>query len=220
MPLEDWIQHWKVAQFFYDWQTIIAGALALLAASLTIRATKRSTDREIEASQAQIETTVRLERGRVSSELETLRKALAVELRLQIVRALGAYDGLYGLGFRPNAAISARMVESKSRMAAPIIYPANAGKIGLLGAEAMDVVIVYDLLETARDGVARLMNFRFPDDINPTVVMGTADAFLTACMYARGVLPKLRTGDPSHDVKDKALIQRINDDLAARGLTE
>jgi hypothetical protein len=91
MPLEDWIQHCKVAQFFYDWQTIIAGALALLAAWLTVRATKRATDREIEASQAQIETTVRLERERVSSESETLRWSLAVELRQQITRAMGAY---------------------------------------------------------------------------------------------------------------------------------
>jgi hypothetical protein len=75
MPLEDWIQHCKVAQFFYDWQTIIARALALLAAFLTVRATERSTDREIDASQAQIETTVRLERERLSSESETLRRS-------------------------------------------------------------------------------------------------------------------------------------------------
>jgi hypothetical protein len=34
------------------------------------------------------------------------------------------------------------------------------------------VVIVYDLLETARDGVARLMNSRTPDDISAVVVMG------------------------------------------------
>jgi hypothetical protein len=57
-------------------------------------------------------------------------------------------------------------------MAAPIIYPANAGKTGLLGPEAMHVVIVYDLLEIAREGVARLMNSRTPDDISAGVVMG------------------------------------------------
>ena len=32
MPSEDWIQHCKVAQFLYDWQTLIAGAFALAAA--------------------------------------------------------------------------------------------------------------------------------------------------------------------------------------------
>jgi hypothetical protein len=129
---------------------------------------------------------------------------------------MGAYDGLYGTGLMPNVKITARMVESKSRMAAPIIYPANAGKIGLLRAEAMDVVIVYDLLEIARDGVTRVMTFREPDDISPRVVMGTAQPFLAACSHARGILPNLRTGDPSHDAIDEALIQRINDALATQ----
>ena len=213
--------------YLFDWQTLIAGVLAFVAGFGTVVATmiiarrqiaaaREDADKVIVATREQTETTVRLERERVLSEVGVLRAALAVELRLQIVRALAAYEGLYGLGFMPNAPITARMVESKSRMAAPIIYPANAGKIGLLGAEAMDVVIVYDLLETARDGAARLMNFRSPDDIAPAVVVGTADAFLAACIYARGVLPKFQTGDPSHDAKDEALIQKINDNLAAR----
>ena len=75
MPSEDWIQHWKVAQFLYDWQTLIAGVLAVLAAWRTIRATTQSADREVKASQDQtavarkeIETTVRLERQRLARE--------------------------------------------------------------------------------------------------------------------------------------------------------
>jgi hypothetical protein len=39
----DWIDHW---------QTLIAGVLALVAAWLTIRATKRAAAEEIKASQA------------------------------------------------------------------------------------------------------------------------------------------------------------------------
>jgi hypothetical protein len=124
---------------FDHWQTGLVGAAAVIAATATVW-----------AMWSQTETTARLERERVASEVHMLRKSIAVELRLHISRAMGAYDGLYGMGFMPNAPITARMVESKSRMAAPIIYPANAGKIGLLGAEAMDVVTVYDLLEIAR----------------------------------------------------------------------
>jgi hypothetical protein len=30
MPSGDWIQHWKVAQFPYDWQTLIAGLCCAL----------------------------------------------------------------------------------------------------------------------------------------------------------------------------------------------
>jgi hypothetical protein len=70
----DWVDHW---------QTIIAGGLALLAAWLTIRETKRSAGREIEASQAQtavaqkeIDRTVRLEQERVLNEDRAFRAML------------------------------------------------------------------------------------------------------------------------------------------------
>lgn len=83
MPSEDWIQHWKVAQFLYDWQTLVAGFLAVLAAWRTIRATVKSADREVAASQAQtavaqtqIETTIRLERDRVADEARAFRTML------------------------------------------------------------------------------------------------------------------------------------------------
>jgi hypothetical protein len=36
MPLESWIQHSRVDQFLYDWQTLIAGALALVAALIAV----------------------------------------------------------------------------------------------------------------------------------------------------------------------------------------
>ena len=88
----------------------------------------------------------------------------------------------------------------------------------------MDVMIVYDLLEIATRRRGSADDLQTPDDISPAVVMETADAFLAACDYARGVLPKLRTGDASHDATDKALTQKINDALetqsaafAARG---
>ena len=197
IPIAPW--HFLTWLDLFDhWQTVVAGVIALIAAIITVGVT------------------LRIERRQAKRELDALRKSLAVELRLQIARAFGVFEGLGGLGSRPDGPISARMVESKSRMAAPIVYPANAGKIGLLGAEAMEVVILYDLLEIARDGAARLKTFRTPDDISPAVVMGTAQAFLAACIFARGVLPKLRTGDPSHDAKDKALTQQIDAALAAR----
>jgi hypothetical protein len=194
--IEGWIQRWKLVKVFYDWQILIAGVLALLAAGITVWVT------------------LQIERGKARREVDALRKSLAVELRLHVATALVAYDVLYGLGLMQYPTITARVVERKSRMAAPIIYPANAGKIGLLGAEATDVMIVYDLLETARDGSARLMTSA--DDNPQAVVMETADAFLAACSYARGVLPRLRTGNPLDDAKDEALLQKINDAVAAR----
>jgi hypothetical protein len=193
----DWLCHWKFWDWLDHWQTLVAGLIALFAAIITVWVT------------------LRVERGKAEREVDALRKSLGVELRLQIAAALGVYDGLYGLGLMSNALISGPMVEDKSRMAAPIIYPANAGKIGLLGAEAMDVMIVYDLLETARNGAARLM-VGAPNKISAPVVMKAADAFLATCIIARSLLPRLRTGVASHDTADEALIQKINDNLATQ----
>ena len=87
MPLEDWIQRSKVNQFLYDWQTLIAGILAIFAAAGTIWAAIRSAGREIRASQAQtavaqkqIETTVRLERRRAASEALAFHAMLAAAM--------------------------------------------------------------------------------------------------------------------------------------------
>ena len=148
--------------------------------------------------------------------MDALRKSLAVEVRLQINRAFRVYDGLRELSSTSDGPISARMVEGKSRMPAPIIYSANAGKIGLLEGDAMGVAIVYTTLEGARLRTDRLATtYNTPDDIGPDVVMETANVFLAACGRAQGVLPRLRTGDASYDAQDEALLQKIKAALAA-----
>ncbi len=175
------------------WQTLLAGLIALVAAIITVCVT------------------LRVERRKVNRELDALRKSLAIQLRQLIPRALGTYDSLQKLCGKTDGPITARMVESLSLTPAPIVYPANAHKIGLLEEDAMDVVIVYGLLDIARDGAARLITtYRTPDDISAQVVLKTAEAFLNACKYATSVLPKLRTGVPSHDDQDAELLKIIS----------
>jgi hypothetical protein len=53
MPLEDWVQHTKLDRFLYDWQTLVAGFLALLAAIGTIWATRSTASRQITAAREQ-----------------------------------------------------------------------------------------------------------------------------------------------------------------------
>ncbi len=198
---DDIAMSWRYTTFvdFVDhWQTLIAGLIALIAAIITVVVT------------------LKVERRKVDRELDALRKSLAVELRQLIPGALGVHRSLTKLGAKTDGPITARMLESLSRMAAPIVYPANAHKIGLLEKDAMDVVIVYGLLDIARGGVARLITtYRTPDDISPNVVLGTAGAFLEACKYARSVLPKMRTGVASHDERDDELLRRIEAATAA-----
>jgi hypothetical protein len=182
-----------IVDFVDHWHTLLAGLIALVAAIITVVVT------------------LKVERRKVDREIDALRKSLAVELRQLIPGALCTHVSLRKLGSKVDGPITARMVESLSRTPVPIVYPANAHKIGLLQEEAMDVVIVYGLLDIARDGVTRLITtYRTPDDISPNVILKTAEAFLEACKYARSVLPKFRTGVTSHDDRDAELLQRIS----------
>lgn len=172
------------------WQALIAGALGFAAAIGVVWVT------------------LRIERRKLQREMDALKKSLAVELRQQVPHALRA-----GLALRQLAGgqppITARMLQSLATVPAPMVYPATADKIGLLGQDAMDVVIVYSLIEMGRGGTTALINSRYPDNITPSTVAATADAFLGACAYAQSVLPKLRTGVPEHDQKDAQLIESI-----------
>src|ERR1700722_3908782 len=163
--------HYTTFVDFVDhWQTLLAGLIALVAAIITVVVT------------------LKVERRKAERELEALRKSLAVELRQLIPGALGIHGSLTKLGSKTNGPITARMVESLSPMPVPTVYPANAHKIGLLEKDAMDVVIVYGLLDVARDGVARLItSYRTPDNISTNVVLMTAAVFLEACKCARSV---------------------------------
>ena len=69
MPLEDWVRHSRHDMFLYDWQTLIAGGLALIAGLITVWVINK-----------QIETTVRLERERDASEASAFHAMLAAAM--------------------------------------------------------------------------------------------------------------------------------------------
>jgi hypothetical protein len=110
MPLESWIQHSRVNEFLYDWQTVIAGVLAfaagvgtVVAAIWAIWATRSTAREQIDASrkeadrviaatraqtavaQKQIDTTVQLELTRDASEAS----AFYAMLEAAMARVLG-----------------------------------------------------------------------------------------------------------------------------------
>jgi hypothetical protein len=186
---EPW--HYTTALDLFDhWQALIAGVLGFAAAIGVVWVT------------------LRIEWRKSERELDALRKSLAVELRQVVPRALGAGIALWRLA-KSGQRITARMIESYARSPDPKVYPAIADKIGLLGDDAMGVVIVYSLNELARSGVVSLINSREPDDIPRDTVAASALPFLTACERALPLLLKLKTGVASHDQHDAALIQRI-----------
>jgi hypothetical protein len=188
-----------------DWGSFIGGVFALIAGSaayvaglLQARATKAAARAQVDA-----------ERERAELEVETLRKSLAIEVRQLVGRALTAHDLLKKLS-EESGPITAWMIESYSRMPAAVVYPGIATRIGLLDGEAaMDVVIIYNLLDVAKEGAAQLMRYRTPENISADTVATVASAFLKACMYAETVLPKLKTGVGRHDDIDAKLLGEI-----------
>jgi hypothetical protein len=175
---------------FDRWQALAAGALGFAAGIFAVIYT------------------LLIERRKAQRELDALRKSLAVELRQIIPSALRAGQALSDLA-RSHQQITARVVDNYARVPNPQVYPATAGKIGLLGDDAMGVVIIYSLFELGRSGAASLINSRAPDNIAPETVAAAAVPFLAACQYALSVLPKLKTGVAAHDQLDAGLIAKI-----------
>jgi hypothetical protein len=182
---------------FDHWQALIAGALGFAAAIIVVRFT------------------LRIERRKAQLELDALRKSLAVELRQVVPHALGAAIALKKLAHASDQ-ITGRMVESFSRVPTLSVFPAAAGRIGLLGDDAMGVVIIYSLFELGRSGTLSLINSRDPNNISPHTVAASAIPFLTACEYALSVLPKLKTGVAAHDQHDAALMEKIKQAVGSK----
>jgi hypothetical protein len=191
----------QIYDFFRDQGSIIAGLIALAAGIIAYRGALSAAKMQVEAQQQS-----------EAREVDTLRKSLAIEIRQMIGQALAAHNSLKRLVAPPTTAITARMVENSSRIPSAVIYPGNASKIGLLGGnDAMEIVIVYNLIDAARDRTDILLRTRTPDNIAPLNVGILAGLCLTACQRAtQEILPKFKTGFAVHDDKDDELINRIN----------
>src|SRR5271155_530478 len=145
---EPW--HYTTALDFVDhWQSLIAGLLALVAAIITVRVMWK------------------VEQHKTEREVDSLRKSLATELRLLLPQAFRVHNSLKNrLIQKTGGQITTRILERISHIPTPIIYHATADKIGLLGNDAMDVVIIYSLIYNGQNGVSLLMRNRDPDNIS------------------------------------------------------
>jgi hypothetical protein len=191
-----------------DWGSLIGGGFAFIAGIVAYLAGRTQAKATREAAEMQ----VKADRRKHDQEVETLRNSLAIELRRILPQALGTHSSLKKrLPAQPGNPITASILESLVGVPAPIVYPAVADRIGLLQREAMDVVIVYSLIEIGRDATRRLVQHRTPDNLPSMNVAAIAEVFLQACLYSREVLPRLRTGVAFHDEKDTDLIKLITE---------
>lgn len=92
------------------------------------------------------------------------------------------------------------------------VFRRAADRIGLLDAQAMEVVIVYDLMDGMRNAIERLA--KGPPPIPPVRVAAVANYLMELCKRAQIVLPKVKTSIPAVDDKDAALINQISNEAA------
>jgi hypothetical protein len=173
------------------WQSLIAGALAFLAASAAVVATWE------------------LARQATSGDADALRKSLAAELRILVPQALGVHESLGRLAQRSGQKITTRMIEHLSHLSPPVVYMASASKVGMLGYNLIPLMQFYALLRAASDAVQRIMQYRTPDDVSSVVVAGLAESFLAPCQLAAPLLLNFRTGVPQYDDQDEHLATLI-----------
>jgi hypothetical protein len=117
MPLENWIQHSRVDQFLYDWQTGLAGAAALLAAFIAVGVTRR----QIVATREQTALTEHLEKDRRAREASAFYALLAEAMKRVIAeadRAKEAYSDAFAQKFELSAhALAVRQSITKGAFA-------------------------------------------------------------------------------------------------------
>src|SRR5580698_5357377 len=177
--------------FIDHWQALAAGLFGFAAAIIVVVITLLS------------------ERRKSERELDALRRSLGVEIRQNLLQALSAHQSLKRLAQTKNRQITFRMIENVVDLSEPIIFSACAGRIGLLGRQAMDVATIYNLLSTVRATIERFERHRTPDDISPKVVASVAMVLITICEQGSRLLPNLKTGVAAIDNKDQEVVNAI-----------
>jgi hypothetical protein len=134
MPLESWIQHSRVNEFLYDWQTLIAGLAALLAALVAVGVPEW--------------------RARTA-----LRASVASEIRLYVELLIDARDRLVS---GKEAFLSGASPDRDFDWAVlppPVVYPAAADRLGhVRRPTAANVVNFYGNIERVNFTVRALSN--------------------------------------------------------------
>jgi hypothetical protein len=94
MPLEDWVRHSRHDMFLYDWQTLIAGGLALLAGFGTVWMTRHIANRQIAASREEADRMVAAAREQTRATFKQTEMIFDLERRRNESEAAAFYSML------------------------------------------------------------------------------------------------------------------------------
>jgi hypothetical protein len=178
MPLENWIQHSRVNEFLYDWQTLIAGLVALLAAFIAVGVPEW--------------------RARTA-----LRASLAGEIRLYVELLTDARDRLVS---GKKAFLSGASPDRDFDWAVlppPVVYPAAADRLGHVGRpSAADVVNFYANVERANFTV-RVMSNEPTEKVSANTYSTLIAVFESAYRESLPLLSELPSDERDADFRAK-----------------
>jgi len=179
------------------WQALLAGVLGFAAATIAVVLTLRS------------------EQRKAARDLEALRQSIGIEIRQCTAVTFGTFRLLAKLAQKEDGPITYRMVQSCAHFQDALIFPSVADKVGLLGSEAMELLVFYNLIETVRRAVSNLENFRTPDNISPLVVAATVSSLVAVLRKGCVIIAVLKTGDNRIEERDQTLTNEIDAATAA-----
>jgi hypothetical protein len=124
-----------------------------------------------------------------NEEVLSLRHALGAEIRQIAHRALEAHHECEAVAARGEFTLL--QIENAVRFPEPIIYPAVAGKLGLLGDGAYQTVFFFACISMVKDGVDRMRRSTV-QRFGPQNAIDLAGALLLTSSAAEPLLPQLR----------------------------
>ena len=203
MPLEDWVRHSRHDMFLYDWQTLIAGVLALLAGFGTIWVTRHIANKQIAETRKQTETTVRLERERLAREADGVLASLAVEIR-EIINVVIRLHGILKTAIDKETLVDPSSLKLITRLPKPTVYQASADKIGLLGgALARGVASFFTAMDRIEVNVDLITNLPPDLPVEDTLLRSLPMLIEQACRRSLPLLEALPRDEADADLKAK-----------------
>jgi hypothetical protein len=201
MPLEDWVRHSRHDMFLYDWQTLIAGVLALLAGFGTVWMTRHIANKQIAETRKQTETTVRLERERLAREADGVLASLAVEIR-EIINVVIRLHGILKTAIDKETLVEPSSLKLITRLPKPTVYQASADKIGLLGgALARKVASFFTAMDRISVSVDLITNLPPELPVEDALLSSLLVLFEQECRKSTPLLDALPRDEADADLK-------------------
>ena len=141
------------------------------------------------------------ERRRAKRELNSLRRALGVEVRLYAANALKAHYYCKSL-LTNDGPIHAILIEDRAKLPPSTVYANAVVKIGEFGDCGATLVRFFASIAAARDAAERLRDHPLADNLPAVEIAKAANGLIGIAKMGSDLFPFLKTGIESEDGAD------------------